>query len=152
MPKDNSYSLIYRSEDNKILGGVCGGLGEYFKIDPNIIRVIFVLLAVFGGSGFLIYIILWIMLPSKSQANIGKDHLKENLHEMKEKVRQFAHDFKNSAQTGDKQKSKNLLAFIAVLLGIIFLLQNFGFGDLINLNKFWPLILIALGISIMLRK
>lgn len=152
MPDKTSFSSIYRSEDNKIMGGVCGGLGEYFNLDPNVIRVIFVLLAVFGGSGFLIYIILWIMLPSKSQANLGKNHLKENLREMKEKVSQFAHDFKNSAKSDNKQDSKNLFAFIAILLGIIFLLQNFGFGDLFNLSRLWPVILIALGISFMFKR
>ncbi len=61
-----AYRKLYRSETDKILGGVAGGLGEYFNIDPNIIRIIFVLLAVFGGSGIVIYLILWLLLPKKS--------------------------------------------------------------------------------------
>ncbi|HSK13875.1 MAG TPA: PspC domain-containing protein, partial [Phnomibacter sp.] len=57
---------LYRDEQDKIIGGVASGLANYFKIDPAIIRVIFVALFFGGGSGLLIYIILWIILPSRS--------------------------------------------------------------------------------------
>ena len=53
---------LYRSYDDKVIGGVCGGLAAYFNIDPVIFRLIFVL-ALFFSIGFLIYIILWIVLP-----------------------------------------------------------------------------------------
>lgn len=58
-------SGVCRNENDKILGGVCSGLAHYLKIDPSIIRILFVLLA-FGafGTGLLIYIILWLVLPS----------------------------------------------------------------------------------------
>lgn len=154
MAKQNSYTPIYRSETNKILGGVSGGLGEYFKIDPNIIRLIFVLLTVFGGSGVIIYIILWIILPSQSQTTLGKDHLKENIAEMKEKAKEFAHDIRNSVkgQSPSKPQNRNLIAYAAIILGILFLLNNFGFSYYLNLDRLWPLLLILLGISIILRK
>jgi len=54
---------LYRSGRDKILGGVCGGLGEYFRIDPVIIRLIFVILAFAWGFGFLLYLISWIIIP-----------------------------------------------------------------------------------------
>ncbi len=153
MPEQNSYPTIRRSENNRVLGGVCGGLGEYFNIDPNIIRLIFILLTVFGGSGVLVYIILWIILPSESQIGSGKDHFKANLNDVKQKVREVAQDIRNSAKNAKgKPENRNLFAYIAILLGILFLLQNFGFGDLFNIGRLWPLILIALGLSIMLRK
>lgn len=56
---------LYRSYTDKMLGGVCGGLGEYFDIDPVIIRVLFVIAVLFGGGGILAYIILWIVIPEK---------------------------------------------------------------------------------------
>lgn len=56
---------LYRSED-RMIAGVCGGLAEYFNIDPTIIRVIFVILLLPGGfPGFLPYVILWIVVPNK---------------------------------------------------------------------------------------
>lgn len=55
---------LYRSRDSKILGGVCGGLGEYFNIDPVIFRVIFVLLMLPGGlPGIIPYAVLWLIVP-----------------------------------------------------------------------------------------
>jgi phage shock protein C len=48
-----------------MLGGVCGGLGDYFKIDPTIVRLIFVLLLLAGGPGLIIYLILWVVVPEE---------------------------------------------------------------------------------------
>jgi phage shock protein PspC (stress-responsive transcriptional regulator) len=58
---------LYRSDNDKILGGVCSGLASYLRIDPTIVRILFALITFGGfGSGVLLYIILWIVLPSKS--------------------------------------------------------------------------------------
>jgi len=54
---------LYRSNTQKVIGGVAGGLGEYFNIDPVIIRVLFVLLILAGGGGLLLYVIMWIFIP-----------------------------------------------------------------------------------------
>ena len=57
------YRRMYRNPDDRVLGGVCSGMGAYWHIDPLIIRILF-LLAFFGfGIGFLIYILLWIVIP-----------------------------------------------------------------------------------------
>jgi phage shock protein PspC (stress-responsive transcriptional regulator) len=60
-----SYSRLYRSTTSKVFGGVAGGIAEYFNMDPVIIRVIFVLAAIFGGGGVLIYLVLWIAVPER---------------------------------------------------------------------------------------
>lgn len=51
--------------DNKVLGGVCAGLAEYFGFDPTLVRVIYLLLVLFGGAGILVYLILWVLMPSR---------------------------------------------------------------------------------------
>ncbi len=56
---------LYRDTNDKILGGVCSGLAAYFRIDPSIIRLIFVVFTFSGGAGFLLYLLMWIILPSK---------------------------------------------------------------------------------------
>lgn len=58
---------LYRSKTEKMLGGVCGGLGELLDIDPTIVRLVFVLLALWGGSGILIYLVLWLIAPYKDE-------------------------------------------------------------------------------------
>ena len=56
---------LYRSRDERMLAGVSGGLAQFFSIDPTIIRLIFVVLAIMGGPGLLIYIIMWIVVPEE---------------------------------------------------------------------------------------
>lgn len=60
---------LYRSSTNKNLCGVCGGLGEYFDIDPTVVRVIFVLLTLFSAAfpGVIIYIVLALVMPQEPQ-------------------------------------------------------------------------------------
>ena len=62
---------LYRTEDDKMIGGVCGGLGRYFEIDPTIVRLLFALIFFGFGAGFMIYVLLWIIMPSETtlQAN-----------------------------------------------------------------------------------
>ena len=58
---------LYRSRSNRMLAGVCGGLANYFNIDPTIVRVLFVLLALPGGvPGTLVYLLLWVLIPEES--------------------------------------------------------------------------------------
>lgn len=58
-----AYRNLTRSAKNSKIAGVCGGLGIYLDIDPNVLRIIFVLLLLFGTTGFWIYLIMWIILP-----------------------------------------------------------------------------------------
>jgi phage shock protein C len=55
---------LYRSRTNRMLGGVCGGLADFTGLDATVIRVIFVILTVFGGAGLLVYLAMWIIVPT----------------------------------------------------------------------------------------
>jgi len=144
--KTENFKKLYRSETNRALAGVAGGLGEYFQIDPTIIRLIFVLLTVFGGSGVLVYIILWILIPSEK--NTGKDSeetIKNNTEEFKNKAKKFAEEFKGmSAQ----HHSKNWFGYIVIGLGLLLLLNSLG---LFQFHLFWPIILILFGLILLFR-
>ena len=56
---------MYRSRMSKMVGGVCGGLSEYFQIDPSIMRIGWVVFTMLGGAGLLAYIICWIVIPEE---------------------------------------------------------------------------------------
>jgi phage shock protein C len=58
---------LYRSRTNRQVAGVCGGLAEYFNLDATLIRVLFVVLAVLGGSGIVLYVALWIIVPGEPE-------------------------------------------------------------------------------------
>lgn len=61
---------LYRSRTDRILGGVCGGLGEYLGIDSNLIRIVWILLSFVYGVAIIIYIIAWILLPEKPEIEV----------------------------------------------------------------------------------
>jgi len=58
---------LYRSRTDRKLAGVCGGLAQYFNAEPTLIRVLFVVLALLGGPGLVIYLVLWIIVPEEPQ-------------------------------------------------------------------------------------
>lgn len=69
---------LFRSENDKIIGGVAAGLANYFGIDPSVMRILFVLFTFLGGSGILLYIILWIVLPPRSLVSNVRKRLYRN--------------------------------------------------------------------------
>ena len=68
---NGSPKRLYKSDTDVMIGGVCGGLAEYFNIDPSVVRLVFALLGVTAGSGFMVYLLLWAILPTKSEINNG---------------------------------------------------------------------------------
>ncbi|WP_050977510.1 PspC domain-containing protein [Nitritalea halalkaliphila] len=64
LPEDKTIKKLYRDPDDKVIGGVAGGLAAYFQLDVMIVRVGFLLLAFVGGTGVVLYLILWIITPS----------------------------------------------------------------------------------------
>jgi phage shock protein PspC (stress-responsive transcriptional regulator) len=58
---------LYRSRTDRKLAGVCGGLAQYFNTDATLMRVLFVVLALLGGPGLVIYLVLWIVVPEEPE-------------------------------------------------------------------------------------
>ena len=59
------YKKLYRSRSDRKIAGVCGGLATYFRVDPFLIRLIFILFFLAGGAAFLVYVIMWLLVPSE---------------------------------------------------------------------------------------
>ena len=68
-----NVNRIHRSENDKMIAGVAAGLAEYFNIDPVFMRLIFVIVFLAGGSGILIYIVLWIIMPKETPSTDGRN-------------------------------------------------------------------------------
>lgn len=146
--KENSTRRLFRSEGNKVIGGVSSGLGEYFQIDPTIIRIIFILLIFFGGSGIFIYLILWAVVPSESDTKKqSTDAIMSNFEDMKQSARSMADKIKSNPEN----KNQSFLAIILVLLGALFLFDNFNLINL-DIGRLWPILLIILGILLLRRR
>src|SRR5437762_10753784 len=80
-------SRLYRSRSQKMIAGVAGGLGEYFDVDPVLIRLLFVVTAFISGAGILAYIILWIVLPAAGDASSRMDALRRDFDDLSSRVR-----------------------------------------------------------------
>jgi phage shock protein PspC (stress-responsive transcriptional regulator) len=70
----DAYKKLYRTTDNRVFAGVAGGLAEYFGINPTLVRIAFILLFFFGGSGGFIYFLLWMLTPRRPSILISFDN------------------------------------------------------------------------------
>jgi len=141
------FNRLQRSTTDKVLAGVCGGIANFFDVDTTLVRLIFVFLVVFGGSGVFLYFILWVVLPSdKSKPGITEENIKLNAEEIKDKANEFSQKFQVSSK---KENSKKLFGFILLFLGFGFLFSNFGFFSFRWIGRLWPLILIFLAFAIL---
>lgn len=133
---ENSNKL-YRSHTDKVIGGVSGGLADYLNIDVVIIRIIFVLLALFGGGGVLIYIVLWIAIPAQPY----------NFATIKDTSEAEVISDATDANVKNTQSNTALGAgIILIVVGLLFLADRLM--PFYNLIDFWPVILIAAGVVI----
>jgi phage shock protein PspC (stress-responsive transcriptional regulator)/uncharacterized integral membrane protein len=117
-----------------MLGGVCGGLANYLGIDVTLVRIFFVLVALAGGTGLLLYLAMWVIVPLEESgaAQVG--------------AQSFSNELQSGLRPGNRQGAV-IIGGLLLILGILFLVQNvagawlpwLGFGTL------WPLLLILAG-------
>lgn len=63
----NQNKRFHRSDSNRLLAGVCGGIAEFIGVDATIVRLVFVVLTVFGFSGVFIYLLAWLIMPAEGE-------------------------------------------------------------------------------------
>ncbi|NLL62445.1 MAG: PspC domain-containing protein, partial [Candidatus Atribacteria bacterium] len=68
---------LYRSKKDSMIAGVCGGIAEYFEIDPTLVRLLTVLVVFLGGAGGIAYIIAWIIIPQNPEQIIESEETEE---------------------------------------------------------------------------
>jgi len=138
---------LYRSRTDSVFFGVCGGLGEYFEVDSTIIRIIFVILTIWGGVGVLLYIIAILVMPYEEGETMEKDKEKtrKKAEEIGQTLREAAADFREHVkERRHERRGSFVFGVILLLLGIMFLLRNFF--SWFDFNVFWPVVLIFIGI------
>lgn len=134
---------LYRSRENRVISGVCGGLAEYFDIDPVIVRLICVLLFFTKAIGFIAYIVCMIIIPEapfgyKQKYNNpydedANDSDINNEGSNEESKQQCTYDNKYSENTDEKNKM--ILGIVLIGLGIfIFAKKLFYWFDFVNLG------------------
>lgn len=112
---------LYRSNENKMIAGIAGGLAEYFGVDPVLIRLIWIISIFFGGAGIFAYLIGWLIIPE------GESDAEQEANEV----------------------GMQGVGLILIIVGIAFLLRNLI--PIPFARFFWPLALVALGIFLLWR-
>jgi len=138
---------LYRSNNNKVIAGVCGGIAEYFNIDPTIIRIIWVVVGLTYGAGIIAYIIASIIIPSRKadwSSNAWNGQSKSEEYESG-----FNPDEWKQEPKYDSDRSKNIVGIILIAIGVIFLARQFF--SWIDLKVVLPLIFIAAGVLLIFR-
>jgi len=155
----STIKKLYRSKTDRIIFGICGGLGEYFEIDPLIVRILFILLSLTGGSGIVVYIILAFIMPEeggvkakveKPKADKTKD-ADEVVDETKEKAQPLVKEIKVNKNW--IFNVRNIIGSVIILIGLNILFEQvFSFSPFawINWGVIWALVIVIIGSKIIL--
>ncbi len=124
-----SAEKLTRSESDKMIAGVCGGLATYIGVDPVIVRLLFLLLAFASGIGLFLYMVLWFVMP--------EENLEDSIYL----------DGEPAPQTNPEDQSTQMrtIGTLLLLFGGFFLLQQIGIFNWISAGIFWPVVLIGVG-------
>jgi len=124
---------LYRSRRDRMVAGVAGGLGAYFGLDPLIVRVAFIVLAITPGIGWLLYLVLWLVVPEEPQELVSLE-LMPRYHRL------------------DARERGMLAGGVLIVLGLLLLAQEFGLWWWASLRHLWPLALIVVGVALLIDR
>ena len=149
-------TYLYRSETERMLGGVCGGLGEYLSLDPVFIRLFFVLLFFGHGAGFFLYLVLWVVMPNKSDVQEGKtleENVKASAENFGERIQTIGEEFGEAMRNPNPQVGV-IVGAALIILGSLLFVENLGIYGLgwFSFDILWPALLIIGGVVILQRR
>jgi phage shock protein PspC (stress-responsive transcriptional regulator) len=161
-----------RRGPDRILGGVCSGLAHYLGVDPLLVRIVFVILALAHGIGILLYFVLWLLMePPLAGVATGSRSLGDRVRMMGDEIREdFRTGFRSPpadptpprppgepaaappAASGTSHQRGLWLGVLLIALGAYFLLDNLGVFNSFRWDLFWPVVLIAIGLLFLARR
>jgi phage shock protein C len=134
---------LYRSRKSRVISGVCGGLGEYFGIDPIVFRITFVLATLGWGASIIAYILLWIFVPQKELIFVRKEE-----GESEDPWSEVREAYEEKVEESRSNRSI-VLGTIFIGLGMVWLIGNFI--PEFDVFRLWPLALVGLGMYIIFK-
>jgi phage shock protein C len=138
---------LYRSSQNKIIGGVCGGLAEYFQIDPIFVRIFLILWLIVGEWGVFVYLLLWLIIPPQQYEGAGFQ-----LNDLGARFRLIGDDLRDLFQNPSAQLlTFGGIALIGVGLSTLARALGWDWGQYWNSTLVWAGLLIAGGIFVLVK-
>ena len=141
---EDQKKRLYRSRENKMIFGVARGIADYFGIDPVLVRVLFVLLALLDGMGILLYFILALVMPASSRTSDTTDAKSEN------QTNKLADDVREALGFG--LKKRNAIGIIFVTIGVLLLFRDVFDFDWFRGDIIFPSLVIVFGIWLIFKK
>jgi len=145
---------LYRSRNDKMLGGVCGGLGDYLGIDPIFVRLFFVFFTLGQGFGVLLYVVLWILVPEEPAGEVVSTggFSGDFSDEFSDRVQAMGEDVQTAIRQPHPQAGL-IIGGSLIIFGVIALVNSLDIRwlDWVNYDIVWPVLLIAGGVIWMLR-
>ncbi len=139
---------LYKSKTDRMITGVAGGIAEYFDFDPTLVRAAWVILAfVTAGVGVLAYIALAIIVPERTSEAGGVTHDVSGVQDAEGESASATDDSVGSAALGVHVRRRGVFGGVAlIVIGAVFLASNLGLFSWFDWGRFWPVILIFLGL------
>ncbi len=139
---------LRRSHDDRIVSGLCGGIGDFFGVDPIFFRVAFVLLAFAGGGGLVLYLVLTLVVPAEGHDGSGtRDTMRRGVEDLADSAKNIAAGLRN-----EKAGGRRTAAILLILIGAFFLFENLDWLGWLDAGWIWPVLLIGLGIWLLSRR
>lgn len=154
---NTSPKKLYRSKSDKVIAGVCGGLGEFFNIDPVLFRIVFVILALTGGSGILIYIIAMLVIPQENEGegvDLSKDKVAQTFKDSAEHIKQGAEKMAEKVKENPSwlSQTRNIVALIIIGAGLLAFLHQIVPIPWFGTQIIGPLVIVLIGLLILFKK
>ena len=123
-PVDGGQRVVRRSRSERVIAGVCGGVGRYLGVDPVLLRIAFIILALANGLGVIAYVVCWVAIPEERPGQPLA-----------------------AAPEARRETGRLVLGGSLVVLGLVLLVDRLA-PDLDEL--FWPVAVVAVGVAVML--
>lgn len=146
---------LVRSETDKMIGGVCGGIAAYLNVDSVLVRFAFIMLLFASGIALPLYFILLILMPSEAtvggQTGYSDQGIEQDIQFSDEEISALKDDNKKAGQ-GQNQQGPIIFAAVLILSGLYLLAQNIGFLSFLDIGWFGPLLIIGIGLYVIYRR
>lgn len=142
---------LERSRQDRMIAGVCGGVAEYLQVEVTWIRLVFAILAVFGGLGLIAYIVLVIIMPLPGQ-RLAADGVSATTSDTTADSGQPYAAAREPRTPVDTERRRQTAGYALIAIGLIFLLNNQGLFRFLEWRYVWPLALVALGVLLLVQR
>lgn len=148
-PQEPRPKRLTRSSTNKVIAGVCGGLGEYLGVDPTIVRIVFAAMLFGGGFGVGLYIVLWLVMP---EGETDTRPVEERMRGAGEQMKTTAEKAFASTASGGRADGRLIFGAILIAIGIISIVNIYSPWTIFRWDTMWPLVIVIAGFALIFKR